>query len=548
MFKSFLIVACVLLVSGCMANTVCVPRGCNIFPVDAITDEKILPDDNLTINASNHYNIAAAPGEYEPFSFVIRPTRDMRMSLEATDLIGPGAIPSSQVNIRVVKTWWQAGAKVDDNKHPLLVPELLIKDASLIKVEGNYNFLKLSNGTYINISGGPGSLPLAPASEQMDVRDSDKLLPVDFSKDTNTQFLVTVNVPINTTGGNYTGEILVKNTTTGIVQKNIYINLTIHDFELSDPIIDYGIYYQTVIGATGKIDSRYRNASQAEAELADLKAHGIEYPGLQYQNGNDVQMLNMRRDAGLDNKSLFYFGTMFQDYGNDRQALINVINILKNRFAPYGFESIYMYGPDEADLNNSLNRAQMETVHSQGWKVFDSQNDPDIAYSVADILDLPIVFGPLNKSLAFEYHDYCNDIANYGNPQGSTEVPGTQRLNYGLRLWQNDYDVGFPFAYQWRYGNAWGDFDDAHNRDHSFVYPTSDGVIDTLQWEGFREGVDDIRYLSTLLEVLECSEENTTEAENWLADLKTHELTQEDLPFIRSQMVEYIVALRGAYT
>ena len=30
------------------------------------------------------------------------------------------------------------------------------------------------------------------------------------------------------------------------------------------------------------------------------------------------------------------------------------------------------------------------------------------------------------------------------------------------------------------------------------AYPMTDGVIDTIQWEGYREGVNDIRYLATL--------------------------------------------------
>ena len=38
-----------------------------------------------------------------------------------------------------------------------------------------------------------------------------------------------------------------------------------------------------------------------------------------------------------------------------------------------------------------------------------------------------------------------------------------------------------------------------HYRDHVFAYPTSNGVIDTIQWEGWREGVDDTRYVATLI-------------------------------------------------
>lgn len=39
-------------------------------------------------------------------------------------------------------------------------------------------------------------------------------------------------------------------------------------------------------------------------------------------------------------------------------------------------------------------------------------------------------------------------------------------------------------------------------RDHNLTYPTADGVIDTLAWEGFREAVDDVRYLTTLENLL----------------------------------------------
>jgi hypothetical protein len=33
------------------------------------------------------------------------------------------------------------------------------------------------------------------------------------------------------------------------------------------------------------------------------------------------------------------------------------------------------------------------------------------------------------------------------------------------------------------------------------VYPKSDGVIETIQWEGFREGIDDTRYADYLTQM-----------------------------------------------
>ena len=56
------------------------------------------------------------------------------------------------------------------------------------------------------------------------------------------------------------------------------------------------------------------------------------------------------------------------------------------------------------------------------------------------------------------------------------------------------------FAYQFRYGGSvWNDYDHASYRDHVYAYPSIDGVIDTIQWEGFREGVDDTRYVASLI-------------------------------------------------
>ena len=99
----------------------------------------------------------ASRGEYEPASFVIRANEDISsLQVEATDLTGAsGSIPSSNVDIRVVKCWYQAGVDVDEMSPKLLTPELLLKDDSLVKVEGEENYLKIS-GEYLWISSSEG--------------------------------------------------------------------------------------------------------------------------------------------------------------------------------------------------------------------------------------------------------------------------------------------------------------------------------------------------------------------------------------------------------
>ena len=167
---------------------------------------------------------------------------------------------------------------------------------------------------------------------------------------------------------------------------------------------------------------------------------------------------------------------------------------------------------------------------------------------MADILDLVIVPSEPNATLAAKYHSYGHKIYSYCNPQTIPEYPHEFRTNFGLLLWQRDYDGAMDYAYQHSSGDIWNDFDNEEYRDHVFAYPTMNGSIDTIQWEGFREGVDDVRYLTTLQNTISTAKKqgkNTSAAESWLANLKKSDLTTQDLDAVRSQMINHIISLQN---
>jgi len=70
------------------------------------------------------------------------------------------------------------------------------------------------------------------------------------------------------------------------------------------------------------------------------------------------------------------------------------------------------------------------------------------------------------------------------------------------------------------------------------------GVIDTIQWEGFREGVDDVRYITTLEQAIERAPEAkrdlADQARAWLRDA---DLASGDLDAARQQIADWIVRL-----
>ena len=54
-------------------------------------------------------------------------------------------------------------------------------------------------------------------------------------------------------------------------------------------------------------------------------------------------------------------------------------------------------------------------------------------------------------------------------------------------------------TYAYQSDDPWNDFNNNQLRPHTMAYPTLSEPIPTLQWEGWREGVHDLRYLTTLI-------------------------------------------------
>jgi len=105
------------------------------------------------------------------------------------------------------------------------------------------------------------------------------------------------------------------------------------------------------------------------------------------------------------------------------------------------------------------------------------------------------------------------------------------------------------YAYQHAMGSIWNDFDHEIYRDLVFAYPTENGVIDTIAWEGFREAVDDVRYITTL--EIQLVRENAKqkkrtelviEIDNFIQKLKSSDQIV-DPDATRQQIIHYILRL-----
>jgi len=173
------------------------------------------------------------------------------------------------------------------------------------------------------------------------------------------------------------------------------------------------------------------------------------------------------------------------------------------------------------------------------WVACSANYFPDMG----DILDFPVVSGTLITSLARQVHANGFKILSYGNPQAGVERPEVYRRNYGLALRAAGYDGAIDYEYRTiDEKSAWDDFDHHHYRDHNFAYPAVGKPIDTIQFEGWREGVDDLRYAATLeLAIRAATGEgrqvaSAQQAQAWLGGLSG----KEDLEAVRMEMIRRI--------
>ena len=525
---------------------------------------------NIPGDISDTLSVVSAPGEYEPASFVLQTEENIKgLRLEVTDLEtnGDKVISRSNIDIKVVKCWYQDEGEGYQKRTPVveiysplgfcgekvLVPELLLHDDSLIKVdtERKQNYLKKSKGEYVIISSERKGEGVSGFSA-IPVKDSPSLLPVDIREKTNKQFWITVYVAEDAVAGRYEGQIklISKEKLIG----TLFLKLKVLPFKLSKPYYISSIYYRS----PDKQFYKAKFGEQFRKELKDLFIHGVTdvmCPSSELLK----EFLECRKAMGVDGRTLFYCGenpgnpTAPKELERVKSKVKETIEFVK----PYGIKEVYFYGIDEAKGERLKSQTPVwEAVHKAGGKIFvagySTKGIPPGNFAlVGDIQDLLVCAWYPSREEAAKWHSKGHKILCYANPQGGAEQPQTYRGNYGLLLWQYDYDG----AMTWCYHTNWGDFcrQDSYKQ-FNMVYPTIDGVINTLQWEGYREGVDDIKYLTTLFKAIEKANKSKSrkiqkaisEAETYLKQLKDSDInkTRRDLDTTRLEIVNYILKLK----
>lgn len=580
-----------------------------LYATPAITNTPVLPWSDLPAQLADTMTVRACRGEYEPASFVAYPiNEDLTVDVSASDLEGPaGRMPSACVDIMVVKCWYQSGGGegyfqppkyVDEvgekdimilentpvnEGRSVLTPELLLKDDDLVRTEKWFrqNFVKLQypDGTkrWLWTSAPRVIFPdgkivepwvMSPDTtgkqedvnhENLPIRDAQTLQPVAIPKRSSKQFWITVHVPEDTRPGLYEGLIEIRSQ--GALLEKMRLNVEVLPFDLEKNPLESSIYLhffgsKGFIGLVldqeghGTAGPDIRSVEQYRAELKNLLAHGVDNPTESVPLEQLETALKVRRDVGMNADILYH---TYEGLGGWTVKPVDVTRLKKvvALARKYGYKEVYFYGLDEAQGDRLReSRRELEKIHQAGGKIFAaglaSMLGGDSFEVVGDLQDLMVMSCAPRKEDADKWHSKGHKIMSYANPQSGFEKPETYRRNYGLVLDYAGFDGGMTFSYYW-FGwndyNVWPPY-----RDHNFVYPTADGVIDTIQWEGYREGIDDLRYLATLRNAIASAEQSGSQkqADAARAFLNNLDVNKADLTVARNEMIGWILELGEA--
>ncbi len=541
--------------------------------------------------------VVAAQGEFEAASVVLYPFADAgKVELKVSDLVGKnGRIPASAVDLKVIKIWYQAGTAwysyFADKTGRELVPELLLNDENLVKVDrkSKDNYLRVDyplprGPEYVWISN-PANIDITFNDNMEPVRDAKTLQPFSLTAGEFKQIWLTFEAP-KTADGIYSGTISV--TVDGKAQGSIPIEVRVLPFELPDPKTNYDPtreFYTSIYNHSGLTGDNCKKNGGGQAacytggleaaknrlfnEYVNMRKHNLMYPQIRTMVPGDenalAESMELYKKAGLRTDAIFGavpgYNHLFSNSPDVRNNPIEkqpapfvlmhqadtALEIMRKAVGP---ATIYCIGADEPSMARLVSeRKPWKYLHDRGLKTYNSANDAHLTYGGYNE-DFANYGGHYSREASEQWHAFGGRITSYANPHTGPENPDFARRANGLDLYKSNCDGTNNFILNWY---TWNDFtnDDENIRGLNMIYPGIDAPIDTLEWEAYREAIDDIRY-ATLLKKLANQAIATGKTDSvyqgrmalqWLALLDTKTC---DLNATRLEMIATILKLKSS--
>ena len=496
------------------------------FVVPTMSGIKRLPQDFPADGAAfGPLRWVAARGEFEPASVVLLTGRDLpAVEARAGDLVGPGGarIPAAAIDIKVVKVWYQSGSAwygyFSDTLGRTLVPELLLHDEDLVRVDlqTRDNYVRYESDTgarrhaWMSAPFEVTDYTFANQGNQGLIADAPALQPFVLAPGEAKQLLTTLRVPREAAPGLYEGTIEIRQAG-GAALATLPMQLRVLPFELPTPRTARHLdreFYLCLYGTASRNPAILRN-------LADHNArHPMGFPSIEPMNPAGLAAdVALAKETGIATRPNFsgaqgvgvaLYGDESETASGQRKIAALRDTIAKTRalaLKHLGHTDIYSYGIDEGGPDTiRAERQAWHAAHEGGGKVMVTSFPHRQLLFDLDYLIIPGMPTPHRAGEVALFKEANPDALTgwYANPHSGPENPDYFRRLHGMMAYKAGYDVSANYCW-WR--NNWNDMAVPYEpglRALVMVYGARDGVLDTLAWEGVREGLDDVRYTTLL--------------------------------------------------
>ncbi len=407
----------------------------------------------------------ACPGEYEPVVAAVRALRELRGTVcRVSDLQGPNGahLPSTAVDVRVVRCWPQRLGSSWSTEWRVM-PELLEHRSA-----------------------------------------------VDVSANETREFWLTVHVPDEAAPGVYRGTVTLRAANAG--KAVLPFSIEVLPFHLRPNKRPVGMYWRD--------DAR---PEVRRKQIRDMLAHGVTtvaigrtFPKLEERNGKlalgTAGLLDLLQDLhrlGIRGPVPYGMGILMARLRRLRPGrtqaeydtlYTEAIRQLQAISARPDTPQILFYPVDEIGNSDDRGRkahAECALIHKvPGAVSYITVNNYRAGEKWGDTFDIwcgNIVYTPdQERTLLARGKRYMRYGSAYLND------PRKTRSSSGFGFYKRPAEAMFYWHYQYPVGDPFNDFD-GRSRDWCAAYPGPDGEpIPTTDWEGIREGIDDMRYIAAL--------------------------------------------------
>ena len=482
-------------------------------------------------------HLAAVPGEFEPVSFCIRTLKELKnISIKKSPLKNENAeIPESNIDIGIVE-----------------------------------NFARRTTNYF-------GACEYMNGPQYIESRISEPI-----PADTTRQFWVTIKVPENAVTGTYKGKITLLSSGES---RDILLTLEVYKFKLDD-LKDYNIGMFT--------SSMHIGFPDMAGELQDMKAHGMTsvfifpslLPNLKFKGQSPseikIDFENSILFAVLDEFNRLKFGgniclqtsnienfcnRFLPDENAYETAYVSIIKQLDNYCKDKGYSGIIYQPHDEVPSHPAsfpaftrelkcLKKAGAITESDHLWYKTSRSCQKEIDKCV-DLIDI-FTLRYNNRNLFYvdpweEMEKKCSEMgkklyAYNSNNACSFAHPMTMRFMHGwfFRTAGKKTMGQFTWVYQYPSGSPYSDFD-SDCTDWMYHYPPyeKNGRLggSSIDWECMREGIDDLKYVVTLENLIKkCKDtgfdKDADDAESLLAGIKNSvnlEMLKKECTFLEQK-------------